>query len=134
MQIEQTLATDLKQIPAFVARVEREVCAVTSCADEAFKVKLALEEALSNAMRHGNASLPEALVLVRVMIDAAGVSIEVRDEGPGFDFTQVPDPNSATGMRKPSGRGIYLMRKLMDRVEFFDAGRGVRMTKSFPGV
>jgi len=100
-------------------------------AEKAMEVELALQEALANAVRHGCGGDPRKRVQCVVTHDAAGeVVIVIRDPGTGFDATAVPDPLAGDNLFKPSGRGIYLINRLMDEVRFADEGREIRMRKS----
>ena len=91
-------------------------------------VPVALSEALSNAMLRGNAEDPAKTVHVRVMVDRSRVVIEVTDEGAGFDLERcTQDPTTPDNVLREDGRGLYLMRRLMDRVErFAESGAGAR--------
>lgn len=98
--------------------------------EEVMKVELALQEGLANAIRHGCKNDPTKKVQCSVTFDAAGeVVIVIRDPGPGFNVAAVPNPLEGTNVLKPSGRGVFLINQLMDRVEFSDHGRRVLMTK-----
>lgn len=130
-KLKETLATDIKKIIPFAQRIAARVLALTGSDEEAFNVKLALEEALTNAMRHGNALDPQLKVGVSIQADGARIALDVHDQGKGFDFQSLPDPTTGAYVNRPSGRGIFLMRKLMDSVEFYDGGRGIKMVKCF---
>lgn len=93
----------------------------------AFAIRLALEEALVNAFRHGNRSDPAKKVHFAASIDSREARFEIRDEGPGFDLTAVPDPTDEENLEIPSGRGIMLMRAYMSEVEFLPPGNVLRM-------
>lgn len=98
--------------------------------NELMKVELALDEALANAIRHGCHNDPTKQVQCVVSTDAAGeLVIVVRDPGPGFDLAKVPNPLQGANLLKPSGRGVFLINELMDKVEFADGGREVVMQK-----
>ncbi|MDD4938702.1 MAG: ATP-binding protein [Candidatus Omnitrophica bacterium] len=129
--LQETLNTDLKKIPGFVHRVSEKIFALTGKKEEAFHVKLSLEEALSNAMRHGNKLKPGAKVIVKIKASPKMILLDVHDEGKGFDSRGLSDPTNRENLRSPSGRGVFLMRKLMDKVEFYDGGSGVRIRKKF---
>ncbi len=93
-------------------------------------IETAVREALANAMIHGNRERPEKRVLVACRYSADGeVSITVRDEGEGFEIGAVRDPTDARALLLNHGRGIYLMKTLMDHVSFEEAGTVVRMRK-----
>ncbi len=95
-----------------------------------FGVKLSLEEALVNAIKHGNGMDPEKLVKVHCSIDENECLIVIEDEGEGFDPSDVPDPTDDDNLEKPSGRGLMLMRAFMTRVEYNDRGNRVELFKS----
>ena len=96
---------------------------------DVFGVHLAVEEALVNAIKHGNQEDPAKLVMVQTHVSATVVKIEVTDEGGGFDPEAVPDPTDDENLEAPSGRGLMLMKSFMSSVEFNDAGNHVAMTK-----
>lgn len=92
-------------------------------------VHLALEEALVNAIRHGNRSDKNKRVHVECKLSPSRLWVQIQDEGPGFDPEEVPDPTSPDRLEVPSGRGIMLMRAFMSRVEYNDVGNCVVMEK-----
>ncbi len=94
-----------------------------------FAIKLALEEAMTNAVRHGNANDPDKSIRVRFAVSNECAVIIVRDDGPGFDPDTVPDPTAPDRLSQPSGRGIMLMGAYMDEVKYRDNGREVYMLK-----
>jgi len=94
-------------------------------------VPVALTEALSNAILRGNRDDPAKHVHVRAEVDTRRLIVEVGDEGAGFDLDKSEsDPTKPENLDREDGRGLYLMRKLMDRVERVEVPRGsvVRMT------
>ena len=93
-----------------------------------FAVRTAVEEAVGNAIHHGNANDPDRTVTIEYAADAARVVIDVRDEGLGFDPRSVPDPTRPENIDIPAGRGIMLMRSYMSEVEYAVPGNRVRMT------
>ena len=96
---------------------------------DVFGVHLAVEEALVNAIKHGNQEDPTKQVWVQTRVSTTLVAIEVSDEGTGFDPEAVPDPTDDENLDAPSGRGLMLMRSFMTSVEFNDSGNHVVMTK-----
>jgi serine/threonine-protein kinase RsbW len=96
---------------------------------EAFSVRMALEEAIVNAIKHGNRLDGRKKVSVVCKMSSVRLWIKITDEGPGFDPQQVPDPTDPENLENPSGRGIMLMRSYMTRVEYNDIGNVVEMEK-----
>ena len=86
--------------------------------DEEYWILNALREAIANAIRHGHYGRPEESVRVDYRIEADIVTIEVVDQGDGFDPAVIPDPRDAENLLKPCGRGIFYMRRFMDEVTF----------------
>lgn len=94
-------------------------------------VPVALTEALSNAILRGNGDDPAKHVHVRAQVDSERLVVEVADEGSGFDLeASAIDPTTPANIDREDGRGLFLMRKLMDSVERIDLANGsvVRMT------
>ncbi len=100
--------------------------------ETAEQVNLAIIEAGTNAIRHGNKNDPDKTAQFRFQIAQDKLTVFVKDCGPGFDPEDVGDPLSPENFMKPSGRGIFLMKALMDEVEYrIDEGSGteVRLVK-----
>jgi serine/threonine-protein kinase RsbW len=93
-----------------------------------FAVRLAIEEAVVNAFRHGNRSDPAKVVFFRAAIDDARAEFEVEDQGPGFDPRLIPDPTDEDNIEIPSGRGVMLIRAYMTEVEYLKPGNKLRMS------
>jgi serine/threonine-protein kinase RsbW len=101
-------------------------------ADALFGIEMAVREAVTNAVLHGNRQDESKTVEVGVTDTGAGLVITVRDQGEGFDPAAVADPTAAENLLKASGRGILFMRTFMDEVAWGRHPRGgtvVRMTK-----
>jgi serine/threonine-protein kinase RsbW len=93
-----------------------------------FAVRLALEEALSNAFHHGHRDLPDSTpVRLEYRIDPAEVRIVIEDQGPGFTPAAVPDPTLDENLELPSGRGLLLIRAYMASVEYSPRGNRISM-------
>lgn len=99
--------------------------------DEAtiFDIKLCIEEAVRNAVVHGNHSEKRKTVTATSWIDGDSVYITIQDEGMGYDHTAVPDPTAEHNVLRNSGRGVYLIKKLMDEVVFNASGSSITMKK-----
>ena len=94
-----------------------------------FAVRLAVEEALVNAVKHGNRGDPAKEARLRYHAGSEFVLLEVEDEGEGFDPAAVPDPLAPENLERPSGRGLFLIRKYMTWVEYSERGNRVIMCK-----
>jgi serine/threonine-protein kinase RsbW len=93
-------------------------------------VELALREAVSNAMLHGNRLDARKLVHVRCCCEGSeGVFIVVRDQGRGFDLNNVPNPLAVENLEAEHGRGIHLMKLAMDEISFERGGTEVHIRK-----
>ena len=92
-----------------------------------FAIRLALEEAISNAFRHGNREDPSKRVRLEYRIAPDEVEFLVEDEGEGFDLSTVPYPTLDENLERPSGRGIVLIRSFMTEAEYLGAGNRLRM-------
>lgn len=97
--------------------------------DSIFAIRLAFQEAIVNAVRHGNGSDPNKRITVEISVDADRAIIQIEDEGMGYRPADVPDPTSPDRIRLPSGRGIMLIRAYMSRVDFNERGNRIRMVK-----
>jgi serine/threonine-protein kinase RsbW len=94
-----------------------------------FSMRLALEEAIVNAIRHGNRGDPAKAVQIRYRVTAQEVVTEIEDEGPGFDPEQIPDPLAPENLERPTGRGLFLIRHYMTSVTFNERGNCVILCK-----
>ncbi len=96
---------------------------------DSFAVHLAFEEALVNAIKHGNQLDPSKNVKVCCRMKSDRVQICITDEGDGFKPEDVPDPTREENLDVPSGRGLMLMRSYMTSLEFNEQGNSVTMVK-----
>ena len=97
--------------------------------DAYFAVKLALDEAVTNAIKHGNGLDPAKRVTVRAAVTPDRMWAEVRDEGPGFVRRAVPDPTAEENLDRCSGRGLLLIEAYMTDVSWSGDGRTIRMAR-----
>lgn len=104
----------------------RRLCYST---EDLFAIRLCLDEALTNAVKHGNGRDPSKRVHVEYELDAVRVWVRIRDEGPGFDLAAIPDPRLPENLLRPSGRGVMLIRHYMSDVAFHPPGNCVEMTR-----
>jgi serine/threonine-protein kinase RsbW len=131
LRLELEIPNDVRYIEHIVGVVQRE-CQIFDYPARfcALNIPVALSEALSNAILRGNGEDAAKHVAVRVHVDASRLVMEVEDEGTGFDLdASTRDPAAPQNLEREDGRGLFLMRALMDRVERFqDGGNVVRLT------
>lgn len=97
---------------------------------DVFAVHMALEEALMNAIKHGNAGDNSKQVEILIQIREESIYAQITDQGEGFDPDTVPDPCTDTNVERPSGRGVALIKNFVDFVEYNAAGNAVEFTKT----
>jgi serine/threonine-protein kinase RsbW len=98
---------------------------------DVFSIKLALEEALVNAIKHGNQMDRLKKVRIAYQLGADRFEVRITDDGPGFDPGDVPDPTAFENLERPCGRGLMLMRHYMNEVAYNERGNTVTMSKVF---
>ncbi len=133
--VGQSYPTDLR-IPSDSAearRIQEEIECLLKASQfnehEIFSIKLALEEALVNAIKHGNNMDRNKKVRVAYRVSSERFDVLIADEGEGFDPKEVPDPTAVENLERPSGRGLMLMRHYMSEVAFGPRGNSVSMSK-----
>ena len=111
--------------------IEQQLVARRASDQEVFSVRLALEEALVNAIKHGNQMdrTKKVHISYRFLVDR--LEVLITDEGGGFDPNDVPDPTAVENLERPCGRGLMLMRHYMTEVAYNERGNGVSMAKVF---
>jgi serine/threonine-protein kinase RsbW len=119
--------------PAEARRVQDDIeAALKACQfeeKEIFSIKLALEEALVNAIKHGNQMDRSKKVHISYRVSADCFEIKITDEGKGFDPEDVPDPMAPENLERPCGRGLLLMRHYMTEVTYHAPGNRLSMSK-----
>ena len=124
-----TLPSDVSAIEEAVALVERHCMSGGPVNPRLrFRLQVALAEALANAVVYGNGERPELRVHVAAELTPDLIRITVTDEGPGFDVHAVPDPCAPDRLEATCGRGIYLIRDLVDHLSYNDRGNSLCMT------
>jgi anti-sigma regulatory factor (Ser/Thr protein kinase) len=132
-QIVFDLPNDLQRIEETVDFV---VARCSTCEEAArllrFNFRVSLAEALSNAMIYGNGRDPSKRVQVEIVLEGAFLTARITDEGTGFDPGRVPDPTTPRNLQRDGGRGLFIMRKLMDEVHYNDRGNSVTLVLRLP--
>jgi serine/threonine-protein kinase RsbW len=91
-------------------------------------IMIAVTEAVNNAIKHGNSNNKTKNVHLSLFLQDSMIKFIVKDEGEGFNYDDLPDPTAPENLKKPGGRGIFLMKHLSDEVEFKDNGRIVELS------
>lgn len=122
------LPSNLQSIHEIVDTVVRH-CAGPETIDRRLNLNLrvGLTEALANAVLYGNGEDPEKNIRLEVDLGEREISIRVTDQGLGFDPEAIPDPTAPENLERATGRGVFLMRKLMDEVHFNETGNSVTL-------
>lgn len=123
------------ELPNDLGAIERSVdFLLERCRDAGFddgrlrlNLRVGVAEALANAMMYGNRRDPAKRVVLEAWCGRDEVRIRVTDEGRGFDPGTIPDPTLPDNRTRTCGRGVFLIRQLMDRVEFNDQGNSIEM-------
>ena len=104
--------------------------------DEAalFDIRLCVEEAVWNAIVHGNHCDKSLSVEITYRVEQDKLNIEVADSGKGFDHARLPDPTKDENLTRNNGRGVYLIKRLMDVVEYNESGNKIKMVKSLKAI
>lgn len=109
-----------------VEKLVDDVCDLFDIKEDIYgHILVALTEAVNNGLQHGNKANPKKHIEVTFKVKDNKIFFTVKDEGPGFDFNNLPDPTDPKNIEKPTGRGIFLMRHLSDNVIFEDKGTKV---------
>jgi anti-sigma regulatory factor (Ser/Thr protein kinase) len=130
LRLEKVIPSDPTLLNDTVAEITAELdCA--ACWDDVEIIALVVREALANAIVHGNHCDPEKTVSISVAVNEnCDLLMSVKDSGAGFDPSGLPNPIAEQNLLAPHGRGIFLIRQLMDEVDFkFDHGTEVRMRR-----
>ena len=128
-----TIPSDTTEARRVQDEIEQELRARRASDQEIFSVRLALEEALVNAIKHGNQMDRAKKVQISYRLHIDRFEVHITDEGCGFDPGEVPDPTAIENLERPCGRGLMLMRHYMTEVVFNDRGNRVSMSKHFRG-
>lgn len=126
---EQSIASDLTITSEIIEPLLTRLQGEQWPDRDVFGVHLAIEEALVNAIKHGNQGDLAKAVHVAFRLNDQCVQVEIADEGPGFNPAAVPDPTTADHVDMPNGRGIMLMRSFMTQVDYNERGNRVVMEK-----
>ncbi len=128
VEISLRVPTDLTVVEEAVDLIARHCLASGLPPHTArFHLRVVLAEALANAIIYGNRLDPDKFVDVRVVVTRTGLTAQVCDQGDGFDPAGVPDPTEPGRLERADGRGLFLIRKLVDEVRFNERGNTICM-------
>lgn len=114
----------LKVVETLVDRLSKKL----GVSDEVYgKILISTVEAVNNAILHGNKGDRNKMVTVNVSADGNVLDITVTDEGEGFEYSNLPDPTDPKNIENLHGRGVFLMRRLADAIEYNASGNEVKM-------
>ncbi len=119
----------IEQVEGVLSALCQELTAAGYAEKDVFAVRLALDEAIVNGIKHGNRGDPGKFVCVRYEITPDSLRVEVEDQGEGFDPNLVPDPLAPENLERSSGRGLFLMRAYMTWVRYSERGNAVTLCK-----
>jgi serine/threonine-protein kinase RsbW len=123
-----SLAENIRIVESFIDNVKDKF----KIDDDIYgNIMVAVTESVNNAIRHGNKLDKSKNVILTVDCEENKLKFTVEDEGPGFDYSRLPDPTAPENLDKLGGRGIFLMKHLCDEVSFFNEGRKVEMVFYF---
>jgi serine/threonine-protein kinase RsbW len=125
----RTVPNDLRAVKEPEARIMAALQRCQYDEDTIFAIKLAFEEAITNAVKHGNCNDPTKHVHLRYYVDSERIVLAVRDEGCGFVPESVPDPTADENLERPCGRGLMLMQSYMTKVRYSPTGNEVWLLK-----
>ena len=128
-QCDRAIRSDAAAGRRILDEVLKRLTALHWSRRDIFGVHLAVDEALVNAIVHGNGSVADKKVRFSCRISPQKIRVEITDEGTGFDPDILPDPTTPERIGCPRGRGVMLMRAFMSRVEFCDRGSHVILEK-----
>jgi serine/threonine-protein kinase RsbW len=127
--IELTIPSDPAEVQRIQDQIESQLKQHHFEDREIFSIRLALEEALVNAIKHGNQMDRSKKVHIRCDITSDRFDVAIVDEGPGFNPEDVPDPLWEENLERPCGRGLFLIRHYMTDVTYHPPGNRVTMSK-----
>ncbi len=123
------MPSDIKKIRKVIARIVDLLVERNVDKSHMFDIRLSVEEAIINAIEHGNKKDRNQTVDISFAIDDEKIELAVEDQGRGFDHTKMPDPTTNGNILRAHGRGVYLIHKLMDRVQYNDRGNRIKLIK-----
>jgi serine/threonine-protein kinase RsbW len=132
--VEISIPSDPAEARGVQEQIEQTLQQRHASERDIFCIKLALEEALINAIKHGNQMDRTKMVWIHFRVSSDRFECRISDEGIGFDPNDVPDPTAVENLERPCGRGLMLMRHYMSEVVYNERGNSVSMARVFCGT
>lgn len=126
---KMVIPSTLTELPRVLQAIVEPAEAQGFGKDEIFAIRLSLDEAITNAIHHGNKNDPNKKITIEFTVDDQAVRIDITDEGPGFQPKDLPDPTREENLTTPSGRGVMLIEAYMTEVSFNPKGNRITMIK-----
>ncbi len=119
-----SLSENIRMIESFIDNAKEKY----ELEDDIYgNIMIAVTEAVNNAIKHGNNGDKEKNVILSLFLEDNSIRFQIKDEGEGFDFNNLPDPTAPENLEKVGGRGIFLMKHLSDEVAFEENGSCVEL-------
>jgi serine/threonine-protein kinase RsbW len=119
-----SLSDNIRMIESFIDNAKEEF----ELDDDIYgNIMIAVTESVNNAIKHGNSGDKSKSVSLSLFLEESAIKFLIKDEGPGFDFENLPDPTAPENLEKIGGRGIFLMKNLSDEVSFKENGSSVEL-------
>lgn len=120
-----SLAENIRIVESFIDNAKEKY----ELTDDLYgNIMIAVVESVNNAILHGNQTNKQKNVHLSAQLNEGEILFSVSDEGPGFDYDDLPDPTAPENVEKVGGRGIFLMKNLADEIHFKNEGRTVELT------
>lgn len=119
-----SLSENIRMIESFIDNAKEKY----KLEDDIYgNIMIAVTESVNNAIKHGNNADKDKSVALSLTLEDNSIKFQIKDEGEGFDFDNLPDPTAPENLEKIGGRGIFLMKHLSDEVAFLDNGSCVEL-------
>lgn len=127
--IEKSIPSDLDVAHELIEQTILAMSDLDWPGGDMFHVQMAMEEALVNAIEHGNKRCESKEVAIAISVSGQEITIQIKDQGDGFDHRNVADPTEEERLDQPRGRGVLLIRELMSQSRYNDIGNELVMVK-----
>lgn len=124
-----SLIENIRMIESFIDNAKEKY----HISDDVYgNIMIAVTEAVSNAIKHGNKENKNKSVTILLKLETDNIKFTIEDEGEGFDFHNLPDPTAPENINNPGGRGIFIMKALSDELSFEEEGKIIQLNFKTP--